>query len=417
MTRILVVQNMYPPHHYGGYELSCRDVVEIWRRRGHHVDVLTSSLRVPGASEPPDERGVARTLPIAFGQGELHSPPLWRRYGRERASLRELDAALTATRPDVVSLWHMAALSFGMITRLVRSGVPLVYVVCDDWLSYGPTIDPWMRMFLRRPRAARAISVLTRLPTTIPDLGRSGTFCFVSETTKHRSELYTSWQYPDSTVTYSGIDTTDFPIVRPAAPEAWQWRLLYAGRLDPRKGLETLLRALPLLPDEARLELLGPGEQPYRDRLHRLAADLGVDARIAFGSVARSELAPRYQRADVVVFPSEWEEPFGLVPIEAMACGTPVVATGAGGSAEFLADGENCLRFAAGDEHSLAAAVNRLAADESLRRRIVAGGSVTAADLTVDHLATVLEEWHLAAAGRFAEGRPAHRRLRPPQPA
>jgi SAM-dependent methyltransferase len=92
-----------------------------------------------------------------------------------------------------------------------------------------------------------------------------------------------------------------------------------------------------------------------------------------------------------------------------MACGTPVVATGVGGSAEFLRDGENCLGFAAGDHGALAAAVHRLHDDPALRRAVVDGGFATAADLDVDHLADVFESWHDAVAARGARVFPAHR--------
>src|SRR5439155_14590003 len=103
-------------------------------------------------------------------------------------------------------------------------------------------------------------------------------------------------------------------------------------------------------------------------------------------------------------------EPFGLVPVEAMSCGVPVVATGTGGSAEFLSDGTNCLCFHPGDAEALGAAVRRLAGDAELRARLVTGGLQTATELDVGRLADVLEEWHVAAAARYTTGRPPHRK-------
>jgi glycogen synthase len=78
-----------------------------------------------------------------------------------------------------------------------------------------------------------------------------------------------------------------------------------------------------------------------------------------------------------------WEEPWGLVPLEAMAVGRPVVATGTGGSGEYLVDGENCLIYGPPDNAAqLAAAIRRLADDEGLRGRLREGGFATAEKFT-----------------------------------
>jgi glycosyltransferase involved in cell wall biosynthesis len=115
------------------------------------------------------------------------------------------------------------------------------------------------------------------------------------------------------------------------------------------------------------------------------------------------------RRCRALLFPGE--EDFGIVPVEAMACGTPVLATGAGGSGEFLRDGENCLLFERGDPAALAEGVRRLAADPTLRRRIAVGGLATANELTSDHLADTFEAWHRAAAERFRSALPPAREL------
>ena len=164
------------------------------------------------------------------------------------------------------------------------------------------------------------------------------------------------------------------------------------------------------------MRVYGRGADQERERLRAVAEALGVAPRVTFGSLERDELAPTYTAADVVVFPSEWPEPFGLVPLEAMACGTPVVATGVGGSAEFLRDGYNCALFPAGDAPALAAAVRRLHDDPERRSTLVRGGAATAQQLDVDELADTLEQWHVAAASGFRDGRPPHRKLALPPP-
>jgi len=402
---------MYPPHHYGGYELSCRDVVERFRRRGHEVTVLTSRLRLPGVTDDDADSDVRRALHIYYRAEDLYAPPLPVAIRWERGNQHVLRRAMRETRPDVVSIWAMGAMSFALLTPLAQSGIPLVYCVCDDWLVYGPKVDRWTRFGLEHRRTALAVGRAARLPVLLPDLGASGTFCFVSESTRRRAEEWSPWSFPDSTVVYSGIDTRDFPVGEQSQPRPWRWRLLYVGRLDERKGIGTAVEALAKLPAEATLAVLGGGDDRVRRRLEQRAAELGLGARVTFDRVARAELRNRYQDADALLFPSEWDEPFGLTPVEAMACGTPVAATGTGGSAEFLEDGVNCVLFEPGDAAALAAAVSRLAGDSQLRARLVANGLVTARALDVDHLADTMEEWHVAAAERFARGRPPHRVL------
>jgi glycosyltransferase involved in cell wall biosynthesis len=411
---ILVLSNMYPPHYYGGYELSCQDVVDRWRENGHQVTVLTTKMRVAGVDDPPMEReaGIRRDLDFYWDDHVLVSPSLPRRLALERSNQQRLREAIQAAAPDVVSVWNMGAMSLGLITTLVETLVPLVLVVCDDWLDYGPTVDAWTRLFVRRPRLGRLVRQLAGVPTNLPpDLGDKGTFCFVSDATRRWAEEHSRWHFPQATVVYSGIDSAHFPSppTEQSPGRQWQWRLLLVSRIDRRKGLDTAIRALAHLPAEATLEILGRGDGQHLQELIALAAELGLTDRVHFASVDRSQVHRHYEAADVTVFTSTWAEPFGLVPIEAMACGTPVVASGTGGSAEFLADDVNCLLYPPGDSISLAAGITRLGDDAALRARLVNEGRATADELTVDRLAEVLETWHMGAANGFADGRPPDR--------
>jgi glycosyltransferase involved in cell wall biosynthesis len=413
VTRILVVTLRYPPHHVGGYEVSCRDVAERLVERGHEVAVLTSTLRQPGVDDPADEGHgpipVERSLTAWFRDDDLWAPPFRERWRVERANQRALAAALDRHRPDVVSVWHLGAMSLGLVTTLARRRQPLLYAVSDDWLSYSLVLDAWTSAFGRWPRPlARAVAPLLGVPTTVPDLGATGPFCFISEDTRRRAAAHSPWSMEDTAIVYSGIDGRLFgPDPAAPVPRPWGGRLLYVGRYDPRKGIECAIRALVHLP-AAALEVQGTGDPGERARLEALAADLGVGGRVECGDLPRAGLVARYRACDALVFPSEWEEPFGLTPLEAMACGTPVVATGVGGSGEFLLDGRNCLRFAAGDPVDLAAAVERLAGDADLRARLHAEGLRTARVLDVDHLAECFDAWHRAVADP-SRPRPASR--------
>lgn len=140
-------------------------------------------------------------------------------------------------------------------------------------------------------------------------------------------------------------------------------RLLFAGRITKGKGLELLLEALARLP-EATLDVVGDGDRA--SACHELARRLRVSERVRFLGWQPSEaLSALYAGARVVVVPSVWPEPFGLVGVEAMACGRPVVAVGVGGIPEWLEDGKTGLLCEPTPE-SLSVAVSRLLADSSL---------------------------------------------------
>jgi glycogen synthase len=408
--RILVLSNMYPPHHLGGYELSCRDVMDRLRVRGHEVTVLTTTMRVNGVVDPPDERarGIRRDLTFYWDDHRPVSPSLRARLHRERANQQALRDALEASRPDVVSVWNMGAMSLGLITTLAEERIPMVFAICDDWLVYGPKLDAWMRLF-RGPRLlARAARPAFGVPTALPDLTDAGGFCFVSDFVRRRAAEKARQHPRHSTVVYSGIDRADFPPHAPQ-PRPRTGTVLFVGRIDDRKGLAVAIQALRLFPDGATLEVIGRGDPVHRAHLDALAAELGMKDRVRFGVAPRNELHDHYEAADVVVFPVLWDEPFGLVPIEAMACGTPVVATATGGSAEFLAHELTCLVVPPGDAEALAAAVTRLNDDADLRARLVENGLRLADELTTDRLADVFDEWHIATAEGFSHGQPADR--------
>ncbi len=120
--------------------------------------------------------------------------------------------------------------------------------------------------------------------------------------------------------------------------------ILYVGRIEPLKGLDILLNAVAMLedPSEARLLIVGgtPGQDKELARLETLAVELGIADRVTFtGALNQSELPKYYSAADVFVLPS-YSESFGLVALEAMACGTSVVASRVGGLKTFIQDGK-----------------------------------------------------------------------------
>ncbi len=154
--------------------------------------------------------------------------------------------------------------------------------------------------------------------------------------------------------------------------------LLFVGRIQRLKGLEVLVRAFARLGDlDARLLVVGgqPGTSPESReiaRLQHLVAKLGIEDRTGFvGAVAHEQLPLYYSAADVTVMPSSYES-FGLVAVESLACGTPVVATRVGGLTSIVHDGETGLLVPWRDAQMFAESLRRVLEDTDLRRRLAA---------------------------------------------
>jgi D-inositol-3-phosphate glycosyltransferase len=160
--------------------------------------------------------------------------------------------------------------------------------------------------------------------------------------------------------------------------------ILYVGRIEPLKGIDTLLRAIALLTpempcwrDEMSVVIIGgaPGagaEQVNSElaRLERLRSELGIEDLVTFlGAKDQDTLTYYYSAAETVVMPSHYES-FGMVALEAMACGTPVVASKVGGLAFSVQDGQTGFLVPEREAEPLADKIRLLLKDPDLRQRL-----------------------------------------------
>lgn len=184
--------------------------------------------------------------------------------------------------------------------------------------------------------------------------------------------------------TSEGFDEASFEIVHygiepgpPPAPLPGAPRLAVVGRLIPIKGHDVLLRAMAAVRDDVpgvTLEIAGDG--PLQPELGSTAARLGLDGVVSFlGRVAPA--APVLERAEVVVVPS-FGEGFGMVALEAMERGRPVIASAVGGLPEIVEDGRTGLLVPAGDAEALARAILELAGDPGRAAAMGAAGRARA---------------------------------------
>jgi glycosyltransferase involved in cell wall biosynthesis len=215
-------------------------------------------------------------------------------------------------------------------------------------------------------------------------------------------------------VVHNGVDLSEYA---PAALPPASWReqvgaapgdllIGFTGNLIPRKGVDVLIRAFARV--QARrphLRLLLAGRVPvgsptdYRARYEELARSLGVHERVHFlGFVA--DVRPLVRALDVLVLPS-LQEPFGRSIIEAMALGTPVIASRVGGIPEVLDDGDDGLLVPPADDLGLSQALERLVADEQLRATLAQRAEHKVRERFDVHVLTAeMQQLLLKAAGR-----------------
>lgn len=198
--------------------------------------------------------------------------------------------------------------------------------------------------------------------------------------------------------------------------------IFYIGRLVREKGVQVLLAAGPQIfaavPD-ARIVIAGTG--PMERELKRQAHDTGIGHKVTFaGYVSDQMRAELYAKAAVAVFPSLYE-PFGIVALEGMASGTPVVVSDTGGLAEIVTHGENGLKALPGNVDSVAGNIIALLKDEQLARKIAENGRALVKEVydwkqiaakTAEVYSTVLREYLVSPWGMKA---PVDRRLTPPE--
>lgn len=185
----------------------------------------------------------------------------------------------------------------------------------------------------------------------------------------------------DITVVPCGVDLSHFSALGATEPrDRKKYRILSVSRLVERKGIADAITALRLLPNTELVIAGGPDRSylwndPEACRLRDVALSLGVEDRVDFrGRVERTAMPRLLRSADVVVcYP--WYEPFGIVPLEAMACGVPVVVASVGGLVDSVVDGVTGIHVEPRSPIALAEAVRGLLQDERMRISLGVAGA------------------------------------------
>jgi glycosyltransferase involved in cell wall biosynthesis len=346
----------------GGQNAHVAELATGLARRGHEVTVLT---RRDDPSLPPTVRmanGVTIDHVTAGPPEPLSKDLLFPYMDEFAAGLRD---RWETSRPDVVHS-HFWMSGYASVRAARPLGVPVVHtfhalgVVKKREQGAGDTSPP-ERADVEASLLRDTDGILATCPDEVFELLRLG------------------GNRQDITVVPCGVDTRVFTPDGPAAARGAAPRILYVGRMVERKGIGNLITALPGVPGAELVIAGGPAPELLDDdpdirRLRGLADKHGVRPRVRFlGRVEHAMLPELYRSADVVAC-VPWYEPFGIVPVEAMACGVPVVVAAVGGLTDTVIDNVTGVHVPPRRPASIAAALRDLLDDPERRRQLAQAG-------------------------------------------
>jgi glycosyltransferase involved in cell wall biosynthesis len=343
---------VYFPPEVGGLESHVYYLCKAMAERGHRVDMVTS-LSQPGLPKQEVMGGVNvwRTwMPSK-------NTPGWAAHAF--ASMPRF--ATLAQHADVLHAQDIASVLPAMVAQRVRSA-PIVTTYHTSHFLKRAGSPFWRPIFKRFLEAADY------------NLAASGEIAGVGESIAPGTSI--------EPLT-NGVDTGFFQKMEPTLPplDEGRFRLIVPRRLFHKNGVEHFVRAMPLIAERADVEAVLVGDGPERDRLERMAGELGVSDRMHFmGARPHGEMPGLLSSGDLAVFPSLMEAT-SVAALECMSCELPVAATNVGGLPEIVSDAVGGL-FEPADPNALADKVASLLQSGRLkelgaegRRRVVAGWS------------------------------------------
>jgi glycosyltransferase involved in cell wall biosynthesis len=365
--RVVFLTGIWPPD-VGGPATHGPDFARYLRDRGHAVDVVTMGEGEP-AERPVPVHVIARSRPFVVRYPQL-----------------AFAASRLARTADLVYATATYAAAAAAATGARRALV--VKLVSDPAFErarrYG-LFEGTLESFQDGGGGART-RLLERLRTL--SLRKASRIVVPSS---YLAEIAGGWGLDRARIDVVMNPAPPPPPVGVRAADLEPGTFVFVGRLTEQKALPVLLEAIAAVP-EARLDILGDG--PERPALDAAVAALGLGERVRFlGAVPRNRVLEHLAGARAAVLSSAWEN-LPHAAVEALAVGTPVVATAVGGVPEVVRDGSNGLLVPPNDASALAAALRKILVDDALRERLAseAKRSVVAIgrDATYERLERIL---------------------------
>ncbi len=395
--RICLVSQEYPPGYVGGIGTQCQVKARGLVALGHEVEVLTAAAGDGGEQRSWVDQGatVHEVCSPCESFDVYRSETYWLGY---TWSVLGALRALSAARPfDVIEFPDYAAEGFAF--QLDRQD--------DDATAVVVHLHGSLAVLSERIGWPHASERLYRVGTFMEDLSIEGADWLlaashsIAELIARRTGV--SRELID--VVQGAVDAEMFSPADSPRLRDGETRLLFVGNVVANKGVLTVLDAfvrLSSLHPELVLLIAGSGDDDVEVELGERALQAGVADRVRqLGFVEHDELPQLYRSADLVAAPSQYEGGLGMVYLEAMGCGLPVVAAAAGGASEAIVDGATGFLLRHGDVEEVTAALELLLRDAELRVRMgAAGREHVQRRFTVEHYSARVAECYERAIER-----------------
>jgi glycosyltransferase involved in cell wall biosynthesis len=389
---------------FGGAEVYAHGMAEALRRRGHEVRWLTTSVRrgqslfrLSGETTPFHDDWFCRG-----SDSDYRLRRGWQQF-RNRSAAEEMESLTRSWKPDVVHL-HGFLSQLSPLVLEPLSGVATVAsahtykAVCPKATKLRPDGTVCSSTFGLGCVASQCLPVADYAHERIKRARFGALFgrirLWIAPSHYVQSVFEPEVEAPVR-VLHHGTDLHE--LRRPK--KNGNGVVLYAGRLVDTKGVDVLLRSMKevrrLLP-KATLWIAGNG--PWEGKLRALSEELGLAGAVEFlGHQDRASLVELHRKVDVLAAPALWPEPLPITVLEAMALGTPIVATAVGGHGDAVTDGENGRLVAPGDSRALAEALASVLADEDRRRALERASLAASEKFRLSSLASSLESLYAEA--------------------
>ncbi len=369
--KICLVSDIYYPHP-GGISEHIYHLAQHLRKRGHTVKILTADYGDNKGYDHPDILRVGRAIPVPANKstgmitiGRNLSEEIQGILDRERFDVIHMHGPIAPTLPFLVLLHSQA------------TNIATFHAAHEDSTGYA-LFGPILQGYFEKLHGLIAVSPVAR-------------------------DSMAKYFSGDYRIIPNGIDVERFRLgVEPLEKfEDGSPTILFVGRLESRKGIRYLLQAFPYVWErlpKARLVVVGPGTIRT---LYRYYSSSEARERIVFeGLVAAKDLPRYYASCDVFCSPATGQESFGIVLLEAMACGKALVASDIPGYRCVVSHGEDGMLVPPRSPKRLAVMLSKVLSDKALREHLGAQGRRKAEQYSWSRIAEQVEDYYLEVMAR-----------------